>query len=137
MFGPRQEHQRRIHQADDRDLADFDADIEPEQAHHQAGARQVHFTQHGGKAEAMNQAEEKSEPPAVARVFDPQVFDSNIDDRAGDVRSLPCAPFERLDVARGRCAAGFFSQRLVLWWNGAERRAIDDLDRRCARSSRR
>src|ERR1043166_5385409 len=55
----------------DGELADLDADIERKQAADRRLARQTQFRQHIGKAETVDQAEEKSERPAMRDVLAP------------------------------------------------------------------
>ena len=58
--GKGQEHR------DDRELADFDAEIERDQRQQQRSLRQAEIGQHAGEAEAVDQAEAERDDPASA-----------------------------------------------------------------------
>ena len=65
---PQPVRQGEVHR-NDRKLSDFDAQVEPEQRPPELPHAEIEFTEHAGKAEAVQQAERKREPGAATAGF--------------------------------------------------------------------
>lgn len=81
----------RVGEADDRELAEFDSEIEAEQSGQEIAGKQQVLTERMGESQSMNEAESKNHRrPPTAQVVAEQILDGDERDAQRDSDSTTC-----------------------------------------------